>query len=590
MDSKPSPNRRPSGPRGRVRVVKVTGVLADATIWIRRIVLILGVFLASVGIAKLAYGPAKVVWGRRHARASEDLWRSGDPAAASQRLRAALQFAPRDPDVLRWAAQYCSKTGLPQGLMYYEMLLSHPEATRDDHVAYAELALRFDRLDFAGREIGRLLAKEPDSQKLLLLLVAQQRQARDLDAAIRTARRVLQLSPADEQAQFVLGSLLLEHRAHPELASEGQRLLMGVVVSHGSSSVDAALRLAGTRGLERADLEILNKLLVDFPPKGVTERLLAMDLRLMANPARSNQLVLETVRLVLPELKTTNVAVVVNWAVKRGGAAPLLEALPIGANETNTATLSLRGVVLGQMSEWNELEALLGRYGARMEPFIVEKLKGQVAVGRGRNVDAQTHFQAAISEALATPVQLRALGRELEELHLPLLAAHANVRAMNLANLGGDVETTLNAGLEVLRLLAPTDETASIRDTLRILSRVLPGDDALAGERAWYDLLYREEVAASSAIAVRLRAAHPDDVGWRVLLALAELRSDRPEEALQILEEPPIEWAKARPRWKAVYASALGVSQRREAARRFASQIPAGSLKSLEQQLVEPWH
>ncbi len=572
-----------------MRVVKTTGVLADATIWIRRIVLFLGVVLVLAGIAKLAYGPAKVVWGRRHARASEDLWRSGDGAAASQRLRAALQFAPRDPDVLRWAAQYCAKTGLPQGMMYYEMLLSHPEATREDHVAYAELALRFNRLDFAGREITQLLAKEPDSQKLLLLLVSQQRQARDLDAAVRTARRVLQLSPVDEQAQFVLGSLLLEHRAHPELASEGQRLLMGVVVSHGNSSMDAALRLAGTRGLERADLEILNKLLVDYPPKTMTDRLLAMDLRLMANPARSNQLVLETVRLVVPELKTTNVGVVVNWAVQRGGAAPLLEALPIGANETNTATLSLRGVVLGQMAEWNELDALLGRYESRMEPFIVEKLKGQVALGRGRNSDAQIHFQAAISENRVTPLQLRALGREFEGLHLPLLAAQANVRAMALANEGGDISTTLNAGLEVLRLLAPTDETASIRDTLRILSKVLPGDDALAGERAWYDLLYREDVAASAATAVRLHAAHPDDVAWRVLLALAELRSDRPAEALQVLEEPQIEWVNARPRWKAVYAAALGVSQRREAARRFASQIPAGSLKSREQQLIEPW-
>ena len=61
MDSQPSPNRRPSGPRGRVRVVKVAGVLADATIWIRRIVLFLGVFLALAGMAKLAYGPVKVV-------------------------------------------------------------------------------------------------------------------------------------------------------------------------------------------------------------------------------------------------------------------------------------------------------------------------------------------------------------------------------------------------------------------------------------------------------------------------------------------------------------------------------------------------
>ena len=74
-----------------------------------------------------------------------------------------------------------------------------------------------------------------------------------------------------------------------------------------------------------------------------------------------------------------------------------------------------------------------------------------------------------------------------------------------------------------------------------------------------------------------------------MLLALAELQSNRPEEALQLMEEPPIDWSRARPRWKAVYVGALGAAQRREAARRFASQIPEGSLKSVELQLVTPW-
>jgi tetratricopeptide (TPR) repeat protein len=570
-------------------VVKTTGVLADATVWIRRIGILVGVLIVMAGIGKLAYGPAKTIWGRRHARASEDLWRGGDVNAAAQRLKAALQFAPRDPSVLRWAAQYCSKVGLPQGMMYYEMLLTQPEATRADHVAYAELALRFNRLDFAGRELTQLLAKEPEAQDLLLLLVTQQRLARDIEAAVKTARRVLQLRPADEQAQFVLGSLLLEHRARPELAAEGRRLLMGIVVSRGKLSQDAVMRLASARGLDRADLDILSRYVTDFPPKTVPERLLATDLRLMSHPAQSNQLVVETVRSLLPELKTTNVATLVNWAALRGGAAPLLEALPIRPNETNSATLSLRGVVLGQAGDWNALDKLLEGFEARMEPFIVEKLKGQLALARGRTPDAQTHFQAAIAATLVTPMQLRALARELEGNQLPRLAAQANVRAMNLASRSGDIAQTLNAGLEVLRLLASTDDAETIRDTLRILSKALPGDDALAAERAWYDLLFREEMAAATAVARRLHAARPDDVASRVLLALAEFRADRLPEAVQILEEPPIDWSKARPRWKAIYVAALGASQRREAARRFASQIPAGSLKPLEQQLVEPW-
>lgn len=586
MEPNPSTSSRPSS---RVRVVKASGMLEDATVWIRRIGIAFAVIAALALVAKLVYGPAKVVWGRRYAAASEELWKAGKYEDSGQKLRAALQFAPRDTSVLRWAAKYCAQAGLAQGLNYYEMLIGSRQASRQDRVAYAELALRLNRLDLGGRELTQLLGIEPEAIDLLVLLASQQRMARDIDAAVRTARRALQLNPSSLRLQLLLGTLLLEYRTHPELAPEARRLLMGVVVSHAPESADAAIRLASNRGLARGDIEVLIKYFNEFPPRSMTERLLAMDLKLMANPAASNRMVADTVTSLLPELKSTNVAAVINWSILRGGAAQLLEGLPGGSAQTNVTILALRGVALAEMENWTELDALLETHASKFEPFIVEKLRGQSAMGRGKTAEAQTHFQAAIAANGVQGSQLRAFARELEAMRLPVVAAQANLRAMSLGTRLGDASVLLNAGLEVLRLLAPTDEAQTIRDTLLQLSKALPGDDALAGERAWYDLMFREQIDYSAGVARRLHKNNPNDDQWRVLLALAELQSNRPNEALQLLEEPPIDWSKARPRWKAVYAGALGAAQRREAARRFASQIPEGSLKSVELQLVTPW-
>lgn len=586
MESKPTSSRRPSS---RVRVVKASGMLEDATVWIRRIGIAFAVIAALALVGKLVHGPAKVVWGRRYAATSEELWKAGKYEDAGQKLRAALQFAPRDSSVLRWAAKYCAQVGLAQGLNYYEMLIGNRQASREDRVAYVELALRLNRLDLGGRELTQLLGVEPEATDLLILLAGQQRMARDMDAAVRTARRALQLDPSSLRLQLLLGTLLLEHRARPELAAEARRVLMGVVVSHAPESTDAAIRLASTRGLARGDIDVLIKYFVEFPPRSMTERLLATDLKLMANPSASNRMVAETVNALLPELKTTNVASVINWSILRGGAAQLLNGLQGGRSQTNATTLALRGVALAQMEDWNELDSLLENHASKFEPFIVEKLRGQSAMGRGKTAEAQTHFQAAIAANGVQGNQLRAFARELEAMRLPVVAAQANLRAMSLGTRVGDASVILNAGLEVLRLLAPTDEAQTIRDTLLQLNKALPADDALAGERAWYDLMFRDQIELSTSVARRLYKNRPNDTQWRVLLALAELQSNRPDEALQLLEEPPIEWSKARPRWKAVYVGALGAAQRRQAARRFAAQIPEGSLKSVELQLVTPW-
>jgi len=309
----------------------------------------------------------------------------------------------------------------------------------------------------------------------------------------------------------------------------------------------------------------------------------------MLNPSQSNTLVAQTVRSLGPELLTTNLPAVINWASARGGSPLLLESLPMSLAVTNRAVLELRAVVLANLKNWDDLEALMSAAESRFERFLIESLRGRVAVARGRRAEAQPHFEAAIEAPGVRVFQLRTFARELEAVGEPVMAARSLRRAMALASKSGDSSVALNSGLEVLRLLGPTDESEMIRDTLRQMNDALPGDDAIAGERAWYDLLFKEPGTKAGDVGRRLHARHPEEVQWRFLAALGELEAGKTAEALQVIEEQPVTWSQLRPRWKAVYVAALGAGGRREAARRFALQLPDDSLKSIERRLVSPW-
>jgi hypothetical protein len=153
--------------------------------------------LAVVAIVayKAVYPAIKVRRGRDHAQDVDRLLRRDEFKKASVQLKLALHFAPQDPEVLRTAARYCSLLRLPQGLAYHEMLLGTGQATDADRRGYVELAVVLGRVDLAARQLRALLQENPKDIGLLHLLVRQQRAARDLASATKTARLALSLRP-----------------------------------------------------------------------------------------------------------------------------------------------------------------------------------------------------------------------------------------------------------------------------------------------------------------------------------------------------------------------------------------------------------
>lgn len=544
---------------------------------------LLGLLVVGVVVWKLVIPGLKEARAQRFAAEAEALMRRDEYNEAFAKVIAALRFAPRDPTVLRTAAKLCLDTGNPNGLRYYESLVSLGAATPEDRKHYAQLALALRRFDIAGRELIYLLKQDSTNLELLHLLAQQQQEAADLTRATRTATYALTLDPNDPKTQFLYGSLLLRNKTN-SIRADGRRTLWGLALSEGPYADRAVETLMLSPELADGEIRLLIRDLQTRTNLRPTDLLRSFELQMRLEPGRSNQLI----RQAFETMTQTNdsigmLALLSQWAAQQRQAELVLEKVPAAVARTNTVLAPLRAYALAQARRWDELTPVLEDRRFPLDPVVANVLRGEMALASNNRKEAEAAFKTALEQPKIPVERILLVARSAEGAGFPLIAVSAYQR------LYGTPGRSVWASLEILRALRAVDDLSLVRDALKKLNEQLPGDDAVAGERAWAELLLNNRIKESKAVAQRMLELQPQEVQWKFLMALALLREQRPSEALTIIENLSPEWNDLRPRWQAVYVAVLGANDQREAARTYAARVPLEKMRSAEEELVKPF-
>lgn len=257
---------------GSWRVVVIGGLLA-------------GVLLAGVVFGAPAYRWARTQRGLRFAAECEKLLDTGVMEASGSRIHVALKLAPREPEVLRAAARYCSRYHLREGLAYYAMLIENPAATRQDRIEYAEFALALSRPDEAHKPIQALLRDHGNDPDGLRLSVAYLRQKERPNDALQIARNWSSSEPQNDGAAYVLGHTLL-HRPDAAERAEGRRILWTLALGEGTYALSAAELLAPNAELTRGENEGLIRALTARAKPRVGDLIAAANIRIKLDATR----------------------------------------------------------------------------------------------------------------------------------------------------------------------------------------------------------------------------------------------------------------------------------------------------------------
>jgi predicted Zn-dependent protease len=112
---------------------------------------------------------------------------------------------------------------------------------------------------------------------------------------------------------------------------------------------------------------------------------------------------------------------------------------------------------------------------------------------------------------------------------------------------------------------------------------------ALQNYVTYLSVLLNEDIDANRKSAEQLFAQKPEDLGFLTTMALVRLRDNQPAAAYALFSSNTFNFSTFPASCKAVYATALGLSNRGEEARNVVQTIKFEELRTEEVALIKPW-
>ena len=260
-----------------------------------------------------------------------------------------------------------------------------------------------------------------------------------------------------------------------------------------------------------------------------------------------------------------------------------LSTFPIERALEDNQLLLARLDALATLQRWNDIDDVLSRSDVTLDPSVIESFRARTAQERNAILDAEVHWNHAISLAGTDPYKLRFVANFAEQSRATAAALKAYEQ---LARFPDQADLAYHG---TQRVSQTSGDTTTQRTAMSKISARSPDDPNATDQLTYLNLLLGEDVDKNLAVAKKLAEQYPNRLSYRVTAALGYLRQHDPASALAQFNAPaPIDWRRTLPAWRAVYAAALLASDRNEEARDIIKTIPRDRLNPQERELIEP--
>lgn len=536
--------------------------------------------LAALGI--LLY-PYIIDWRIRSlAATAEQQAEAKDWVAAWSTARAAYLLNRDKPEVLRPFAKILTLSGDPmnleRALEFWDPLLKSPAATMDDRRSYIESYRGTQSVvSKVDEQLRFLMEKEPNSSRNWLLSAKVNEANGDAAKMLLCARRAHELDPKDSDATLYLASQLLRL---PNSHSEGFELLWSLVAESGKNNLAACAMAAKQNDLTDAQMGELIQHLKNDPQATVAHKLAALELEIRKKPEQTESLLNAAVK-VYREAGGDSLREFGVWLNIHGASSMTLAAIPADVAKSNRGLFRVYLDALMAMKKWAEVDAAVSERGVPIEASMMELLRATAATELGNKDDAIVHWRSAQAAAVGSPEQAqyvasyaRRFGRDVQ--------AESIYRSLTMGN-----PTIAEEAYRKLLEMASANGTSAIRKILGEMLVRWPKNTAVQNDYAYFSILLNEDVEQNRDLAIQLVNQFPSYLSHRSTLALAFLRLNKPDSALDIYKGLDVKWELAPTRFRAVYVAVLLANGKKEEALNMMTGIRLDSLQPEEQQLIK---
>ena len=545
----------------------------------RRWILLIASVLAVIVAGTLAYRWFKGQRAERFAAAGDALVAADKWNDAAVQYRVALQLDPSNYHGLSGAARLASKAERPEALELWQKVLALPQCTIRDREDYAELLIKTNRLNLAEKVIDPLLKDNPDT-KALQLAARYSRKIGDNVKASEYLRVASKRTPDDDAPRFQLAEVLAQSTDAADQA-EARKILWELAarpIVYKKAAVEA---LAAAPELTTDERKRLLQELTALTPKTAKDDLLAADIRIQLQPDEAARVYREEVER-WRNGQSQELLDLARWLNAHQQPELVLSTFPIERTLEDNQLLLARLDALATLQRWNDIDGVLNRTDVTLDPSVIESFRARTALERNANLDAEVHWNHAISLAAGDPYKLRFVANFAEQSRATAAALKAYEQ---LARFPEHADFAYRG---TQRVSQRSGDTAVQRRAMSKISARAPEDPNAADQLAYLNLLLGEDVDQNFAVAKKLAEQYPSRLSYRVTTALGYLRQHDPASALAQFKGPvSIDWKRTLPAWRAVYAAALFASDRNDEARDIVATIPRDRLNPQERELIE---
>jgi hypothetical protein len=514
----------------------------------------------------------------RFAMAGDSLREANKLRDAAVQYRVALELDRSSYRALSGAARLATKIDRPEALELWQKVMMHRQCNNQDREDYADYLINSDRFALAEKLLNPMLKADPDTRTLQLAARYSKKMGDDVKA-IEYARIASKRTPDDDVARFQLAELLAQS-TDPAEQAEARKILweLSTKPDYHKAAIEA---LSSAPQLTQEEKARLLQELSALTPKTIKDDLLAAEMRLELHPDQAPQVYQEEIAR---WHNGTNQELIdlTRWLNSRQQAELVLANLPIERSLEDNQLLLCRLDALATLQRWNEIDETLNRTDVTLDPSVIESFHARTAQERNAGLDAEAHWNHAISLASADPYKLRFVANFAEQ-------SRASAAALNayeeLARFPEHADFAYH-GIE--RVSQRSGDTAMQRSAMSKIALNAPDDPNAVDEVAYLNLLLGEDIDKNFEIAKKLAQQYPNRLSYRVTAALGYLREHDGASALGQFEAPlPIDWKRTLPAWRAVYAAALLGTDRNEEAQSIIATIPRDRLNPQERALIE---
>jgi predicted Zn-dependent protease len=542
-------------------------------------VVVLGI--AGTFSARPIWRSIKTMRANGFIREAEEFARKDEWSSVFQRIRSALQLAPTDPDILRYAAQMHGRLGLEASMRFFDQLLATQRATTQDREEYAAVALRLGYSEVAWNQLEDLLEASNPSPHAKILGAQYYALKRQVPKALALARQSVQADPNNPTNSLTLANLLSVSTAPGDL-EEALGMLRPVARTNGPFQLKALSAILFAPKSPRPDREFVEKLLSEMPDRSPEAQLLYADAQISIDPTQLNRVADEVIEK-FGHGSSSEIAGAASWLNRHQLFGRSLEILLPDLSFKNETLFRLRyDALIGSGRTRDAYEFVLVDR-APGDALQLEFLRCNTAIKLKDDAAIESHLRSMIDIARKQPRLLKNVAEFAVRQKKRAIADEAN------QILSRNKREAVPAFQALLRSADIQGETWVARDYARKLDALKKDDASIKLQIAYYDLLLNENLESAATASETLHRAKPDDFNRRAVLALAYLRKNEPKEAGAIIEGQVVRWNRLTPGIRAVVVAAVGASGKTEVAAKLLRRVPIASLKPEERDLIRPY-